>query len=68
MRIERVSPYHRFGEPLTREERRLLARSPHRRRCLYCLGPLANGRAVCSDACDDGWWAIVPTLSGELWT
>jgi hypothetical protein len=37
-------------------------------RCLYCRGPLANGRAVCSDKCDMGWWWVVPTVDGELWT
>jgi hypothetical protein len=28
---------------------------------------LPNGAPVCSDACDDGWWKIVPTVSGELY-
>jgi hypothetical protein len=37
------------------------------RHCVYCCGPFANGRAVCSDECDAGWWEIVPTLSGDLW-
>jgi hypothetical protein len=38
-----------------------------KRLCLYCTAPLSNGRAVCSDECDDGWWRIVPTVDGELW-
>jgi hypothetical protein len=63
---------------LSQEERRALARGrqqkarsnsflPTARGCLYCCGHLTNGRAVCSDECDDGWWAIVPTVDGELW-
>jgi hypothetical protein len=42
--------------------------TPGGRLCLYCRGPLANGRAVCSDACNQGWWQVVPTIDGELWT
>jgi hypothetical protein len=38
------------------------------RRCLFCLGPLPNGAPVCSEACDEGWWSIVPTKNGELFT
>lgn len=37
------------------------------RSCLYCLATLANGRAVCCDECDEGWWTVVPTLDGELY-
>jgi hypothetical protein len=29
--------------------------------------PLANGRPVCSEACDEGWWQIVPTIDGALY-
>jgi hypothetical protein len=36
-------------------------------RCLYCLSPLPNGAPVCSDECDEGWWEIVPTVTGELY-
>jgi hypothetical protein len=28
----------------------------HHRLCAYCRGPLANGSAVCSEECDEGWW------------
>jgi hypothetical protein len=58
---------------VSREERRALARdrqqpsaTPARtaRRCLFCLRPLTNGAAVCSDECDEGWWSIVPTVDG----
>jgi hypothetical protein len=38
-----------------------------RRRCLGCLAPLQNGSIVCSEECDDLWWEVVPTVSGELW-
>jgi hypothetical protein len=38
------------------------------RRCLYCLGPLTNGSAVCCETCDQGWWDVCPTVDGELWT
>jgi hypothetical protein len=68
-------------EELTRAERRAMARQQHSdkvpnwnsappadRCCLFCRGPLANGRPVCSDACDHGWWQICPTLDGELYT
>jgi hypothetical protein len=37
------------------------------RHCLFCLGPLPNGREVCSDECDEGWWRICPTIDGELY-
>jgi hypothetical protein len=41
---------------------------PHfHRRCLYCTARLTNGRAVCSDECDHGWWQICPTIDGELY-
>jgi hypothetical protein len=71
----RCPPAHSW---LDREERRALVRerdhvpngnmvAPATPECLYCYGPLANGRAVCSDPCDTGWWEIVPTISGELW-
>ena len=36
-------------------------------RCLGCLAPLANGRPVCSDACDDLAWNLCPTADGEVW-
>ena len=62
---------------LSREERRALVRArgqapatptaPTSRCCLYCYGALANGSPVCSDACDEGWWRIVPTRDGELY-
>ena len=32
------------------------------RRCAFCLGALANGKATCSDACEAGWSRIVPPL------
>jgi hypothetical protein len=35
--------------------------------CLFCLGPLSNGSAVCSDECGNGWFSIVPTTDGSLW-
>jgi hypothetical protein len=35
-------------------------------RCLYCLGPLPNGAAVCFESSDKGWWAV-PTTDGELY-
>jgi hypothetical protein len=38
------------------------------RYCLGCLAPLAHGRPVFRDACDNLWWDVVPTVSGELWT
>jgi hypothetical protein len=67
----------RYAIPGTRSERRgragLQREEPHAGvrwrsadRCLYCYGPLTNGRAVCSDECDDGLWAICPTTDGEL--
>ena len=34
--------------------------------CLFCRGRLTNGSAVCSEACDQGWWNVVPTEDGEL--
>jgi hypothetical protein len=63
---------------LSREERREIARAHpdrfhHRRRtrsprrCLYCRSRLANGRAVCSEECDSGWWQVVPTVDGEIY-
>jgi hypothetical protein len=61
---------------LSREERRALARAgrtptaiprPPAGRCLYCFDRLTNGAPVCSEACDTGWWQIVPTTDGELW-
>jgi hypothetical protein len=62
---------------LSREERRALARQgetsrrrdvlSHAPHCLFCLGPLANGAPVCGEACDSGWWNVVPTTDGELW-
>jgi hypothetical protein len=35
--------------------------------CVGCLAPLANGAIVCFPACDELWWNIVPTISGDLW-
>jgi hypothetical protein len=67
---------------LSREERRAMARgrqdgglspngrsavSQQSRRCPYCTARLANGAAVCSEVCDQGWWRVVPTISGELY-
>jgi hypothetical protein len=61
---------------LSREERRALARerrpptttpTPTARSCSFCYDQLTNGRAVCSDECDSGWWSVVPTIDGELW-
>jgi Fe-S-cluster-containing dehydrogenase component len=61
---------------LSREERRALVRehraptttpTPTAGRCLYCFDRLTNGSPVCSEACDSGWWALVPTLDGELY-
>jgi hypothetical protein len=37
------------------------------RRCAFCLGPLENGAPVCSDACDDGLWDLIPTQDGTIW-
>jgi hypothetical protein len=62
---------------LSLEERRFLARVernrlhrtvPPRTAVTYSAAvQLANGVPVCSQQCDDGWWKVVPTLSGELW-
>jgi hypothetical protein len=61
---------------LSREERRALARDRRQptttaatttRSCLFCLGPLTNGRAVCSDQCDEAFWRVVPTRDGEIY-
>ena len=61
---------------LSREERRALVRARGQApatptaptsRCLFCFGPLMNGAPVCSDACDEGAWLLVPTLDGELY-
>ncbi len=38
------------------------------KRCLYCTAKLSNGAPVCDETCDNGWWEVVPTISGELWT
>jgi hypothetical protein len=71
-------PHQWLSREEIRRERRKIARGWHNggksaaseqsRRCLYCRGPLANGAAVCCAACDDGWWSVVPTIDGELWT
>jgi hypothetical protein len=37
------------------------------RRCPYCTAPLTNGAPVCDATCDEGWWDVVPTVTGELW-
>jgi hypothetical protein len=34
--------------------------------CRYCFAPLTNDHDFCNDACEDGMWAIVPTLDGEV--
>jgi hypothetical protein len=33
-----------------------------RKLCTFCLAPLKNGRAVCSDECDRGWRRLHPPL------
>ena len=61
---------------LSREERRALVRARGQApatptaptsRCLFCFGPLMNCAPVCSPACDEGAWLLVPTLDGELY-
>jgi hypothetical protein len=37
------------------------------RRCLGCLLPLTNGAIVCCPECDELWWRVVPTITGDLW-
>ena len=39
---------------------------PARPLCRYCLAPLENGSAFCSDECEDGAWQIMPTVDGEV--
>jgi hypothetical protein len=34
--------------------------------CRYCFAPLTNERNFCNDDCENGQWAIVPTLDGEI--
>jgi hypothetical protein len=61
-------------ETMTIAERRAIARerrpepppSATPKLCLSCLVPLTKGRLVCSDACDNLWWDLIPTVSGEL--
>jgi hypothetical protein len=38
-----------------------------RSRCCACLRPVKDGTLVCCPECDELWWKIVPTLSGDLW-
>jgi hypothetical protein len=35
--------------------------------CSYCFATLTNGSAFCDDDCEDGQWAIVPTIDGEIY-
>jgi hypothetical protein len=35
--------------------------------CRYCFAPLTNGSAFCDTDCEDGQWAIVPTIDGEIY-
>jgi hypothetical protein len=69
-----VGTMSRMHATLSRDERRARARgrrqptaTPTANRCPFCLGPLANGAAVCSDECDEAYWKLVPTTDGELW-
>ena len=51
---------------LSREEPARAAEPTRQRTCLFCYSPISNGSPVCSEACDEAWWQLVPTLDGEL--
>jgi hypothetical protein len=58
----------KMEETRQNRERRHRPYLNHAQRCTFCLKPLPGAAyLVCSDECDDGWWQIVPTLSGSLY-
>jgi hypothetical protein len=36
--------------------------------CRYYFARLRDGVSFCSEECEDGMWAITPTISGEVYT
>jgi hypothetical protein len=37
-----------------------------RKLCRYCFAPLTNGAVYCDETCEDGQWAIIPTVDGSV--
>jgi hypothetical protein len=38
-----------------------------KKHCLLRLAKSSNGAATCDGICEDRYWYIVPTISGDIW-